>query len=180
MSAGARSCAAEPPTSPDLARVLIVGCGCRGRALAGELAAAGHAVRGTTRDSGRVGEIEAAGAQGVVADPDRLGTIMGQLAGVSVVCWLMASVDADAAGDLHGPRLETLLERLVDTPARGLVYEGAGTVAPELLASGAEAVRTAGQTWQMPITVTAVPPNDHVAWRGEMTGAVTRLLGDGR
>ena len=32
-----------------MARVLIVPCGCRGRALAAELAAAGHAVRGTTR-----------------------------------------------------------------------------------------------------------------------------------
>ena len=32
-----------------MARVLIVGCGGRGQALARELAAAGHAVRGTTR-----------------------------------------------------------------------------------------------------------------------------------
>ena len=33
-----------------MARVLIVPCGCRGRALAARLAAAGHVVRGTTRD----------------------------------------------------------------------------------------------------------------------------------
>ena len=33
-----------------MARVLIVGCGGRGRALARELVAAGHTVRGTTRD----------------------------------------------------------------------------------------------------------------------------------
>ena len=32
-----------------MARVLIVPCGRRGRALAAELVAAGHAVRGTTR-----------------------------------------------------------------------------------------------------------------------------------
>ena len=32
-----------------VARVLIVPCGCRGQALARELRAAGHAVRGTTR-----------------------------------------------------------------------------------------------------------------------------------
>ena len=36
-----------------VARVLIVGCGCRGQALARELRAAGHAVRGTTRDPAR-------------------------------------------------------------------------------------------------------------------------------
>jgi 3-hydroxyisobutyrate dehydrogenase-like beta-hydroxyacid dehydrogenase len=46
-----------------LARVLIVGCGCRGQALARELRAAGHAVRGTTRDAGKVAAIAAAGAE---------------------------------------------------------------------------------------------------------------------
>ena len=108
-----------------MARVLIVGCGCRGQALAGELAGAGHAVRGTTRDPARVAGIEAAGAEGAVADPDRLGTVMAQLAGVSVVCWLMGSVDARSATALHGPRLQTLLERLVDTPCADWCIEGA-------------------------------------------------------
>jgi nucleoside-diphosphate-sugar epimerase len=158
-----------------LARVLIVGCGCRGRALAGELAEAGHAVRGTTRDPAQLAGIEAAGAEGAVADPDRLGTVMAQLAGVSVVCWLMGTVQ-DGAPDLHGPRLRTLLERLVDTPVRGLVYEGAGTVAPELLAEGAEAVRAAGQTWSIPIEVTDEDPSDHAAWLEQMKAAVARLV----
>ena len=155
--------------------MLIVGCGCRGRALGGQLSAAGHAVRGTTRDPGRIEQIEASGVEGVVADPDRLGTIMVQLAGVSVVCWLMGNANAGAA-DLHGPRLRTLLERLVDTPVRGLVYEGAGTVAPELLAGGAEAVRTADRTWHLPVEVTHADPGDHAAWLTQMTAAVDRLL----
>jgi len=47
-----------------VARVLIVGCGCRGQALAGALVAAGHAVRGTTRALARLADIEASGAQG--------------------------------------------------------------------------------------------------------------------
>ena len=38
--------------------MLIVGCGCRGRALAADLIAAGQAVRGTTRDPGRIEQIE--------------------------------------------------------------------------------------------------------------------------
>ena len=159
-----------------MARVLIVGCGCRGQALAGALVDAGHAVRGTTRAPARLTDIEASGAQGVVADPDRLGTIMGQLAGVSVVCWLMGSVDRESAADLHGPRLQTLLERLVDTPVRGLVYEGAGTVDPRLLRSGARLVREAGGTWRMPVAVSAVEPADRGAWLAEMQAAVAELL----
>ena len=44
-----------------VARVLIIGCGGRGQALARELVAAGHAVRGTTRDAGAGRAIAAAG-----------------------------------------------------------------------------------------------------------------------
>jgi nucleoside-diphosphate-sugar epimerase len=159
-----------------VARVLIVGCGCRGRGLARELGAAGHAVRGTTRDPARLEEIEAAGAEAVVADPDRLGTVMRQLAGVSVVCWLMGSVHAGAAADLHGPRLRTLLERLVDTPVRGLVYEAAGSVDPDVLAGGADAVRDAAARWRIPAEVVEEHPSDGEAWRVAMTEAVGRLL----
>ena len=159
-----------------MARVLIVGCGCRGQALAGALVDAGHAVRGTTRDPDRLSDIEASGAQGVVADPDRLGTIMGQLAGVSAVCWLMGSVDGESAADLHGPRLETLLERLVDTPVRGLVYEGVGPVDAELLRSGARLVRDASRIWRMPVAVSAVDAADRNAWLAEMHAAVAELL----
>ena len=159
-----------------MARVLIVGCGCRGRTLARELAGAGHAVRGTTRRPSRVPDIEAAGVEAAVADPDRLGTIVAQLAGVSVVCWLMGTVDADSAADLHGPRLRTLLERLVDTPVRGVVYEAAGSVDPDRLSAGAAAVRQAGATWRMPAEVVEVAPSDPEAWLAAMKAAVGRLL----
>lgn len=156
--------------------MLIVGCGCRGQVLAEALVDAGYAVRGTTRDPARLADIEASRAQGVVADPDRMGTIMGQLAGVSVVCWLMGSVDGESAADLHGPRLETLLERLVDTPVRGLVYEGAGSVDAELLGGGARLVREAGRLWRMPVAVSAVEPAERGPWLAEMQAAVTELL----
>ena len=86
----------------------------------------GHAVRGSSRSADRLGEIEAAGAEAVVADPDRLGTLLPHLEGVSVLVWLLGSVRGEAAETLHGPRLESLLETLVDTPVRGLVYEGPG------------------------------------------------------
>jgi nucleoside-diphosphate-sugar epimerase len=159
-----------------VARILIVGCGCRGRALARELVGAGHAVRGTTRDPARLGEIEASGAEAAVADPDRLATVMQQLAGVTVVCWLMGSVDAGAAADLHGPRLRTLLERLVDTPVRGVVYEAAGSADPDLLAAGAGAVRDATARWRIPAEVIEENPSDRDAWLAAATAAVGRLL----
>jgi len=66
-----------------VARVLIVGCGCRGQALAREIVAAGHAVRGTTRDPARTEAIRVAGAEAYVGDPDRIGTLMDGLAGVN-------------------------------------------------------------------------------------------------
>jgi nucleoside-diphosphate-sugar epimerase len=159
-----------------VARILIVGCGCRGRALAGELLAAGHAVRGTTRDAGRLEAIEATGAEGVVADPDRLGTLMGQLAGVSVICWLMGSAAGEGVADLHGPRLRTMLERLVDTPVRGVVYEAEGTVDADVLAAGGAAVREAAATWRMPVELVEADPADHVGWLRAMTAAVAAVL----
>jgi nucleoside-diphosphate-sugar epimerase len=165
-----------------VARVLIVGCGCRGRALARELRAARHAVRGTTRDPARLAEIEAAGAEAVVADPDRLGTLMRQLQGVSVVCWLMGSAggaageDAATAADVQGPRLRSFLERLVDTPVRGVVYEAAGSAPPRLLESGAAAVRAASVTWSIPAVIVEADPGNHETWLSAMSGAVRRLL----
>jgi 3-hydroxyisobutyrate dehydrogenase-like beta-hydroxyacid dehydrogenase len=158
-----------------MARVLIVGCGCRGRSLAAALLADGHAVRGTTRGAG-LAEIDAAGAEAVLADPDRLGTVMAQLAGVTAACWLMGSATGETAADLHGPRLETLLERLVDTPVRGIVYEAAGSVDPGLLAGGAAAVREAAGRWRMGAEVVEADPADRAAWLAGMKAAVERLL----
>jgi nucleoside-diphosphate-sugar epimerase len=159
-----------------MARVLIVGCGCRGRSLAGALLADGYAVRGTTRSEAGLAAIEAAGAQAVVADPDRLGTLMVQLSDVTAVCWLLGSAEDGNAADLHGPRLGTLLERLVDTPVRGFVYEAAGGVDGGVLADGAAAVRAAAERWRIPAEVVDAEPGDHAAWLSEMRAAVGRLL----
>lgn len=158
-----------------MARVLIVGCGCRGRALAAALAEDGHAVRGTTRDPARLSEIEAAGVEGVVADPDVLGTLLPALEGVSALCWLMGGADGNAE-DLHGPRLESLLHKLVDTPVRGVVYEGAGTVPAPLLEQGAMIVRTAAATHGMPAEIVEADPSAHEQWVAEMRAAVGRVL----
>lgn len=158
--------------------MLIVGCGCRGRRLARDLIGEGHSVRGTSRDPARLGEIEAVGAEAQVADPDRLGTLLPLLQGVSAVCWLMgsASASADAVGALHEPRLRSLQEKLVDSPARGLVYEAAGTVDSELLAAGATLVRELGKTFRMPVEVVEEQPGDLDAWAAAMGAAVAAVL----
>ena len=114
--------------------------------------------------------------EAVEADPDRLGTLMTQLAGVTVVCWLLGSAEGDNVAELHGPRLETLLERLVDTPVRGIVYEGAGSVDAELLQSGAAAVLRAAERWRMPAQVVEPDPAKRDAWLAAMRAAVGRLL----
>src|SRR5262245_63074376 len=97
--------AGESTLARRMARVLIVGCGCRGQALARSLTAEGHAVRGTTRDPDRLAAIEATGAEAVLGDPDRIGTLLYAFDGVTIVCWLMGDV-ADTA--LHTTRLEML------------------------------------------------------------------------
>jgi len=99
--------------------------------------AEGHAVRGTSRDSSHVPALEAAGVEAFVGDPDRVGTIVPALQQVSVACLLLGSAvgDPDRIAALHGPRLEMLLEKMIDTTVRGIVYEAGGTAAVTLLAS---------------------------------------------
>jgi hypothetical protein len=133
-----------------------------------------HAIRGTTRSPERVGELETAGIDGVVADPDRLATLVPALSGVTVVCWLMGS--ASSSPDVHGARLQTLMEHLVDTPVRGLVYEAAGTVSPTHLATGAQIVRDASRVWHIPAEVVNADPTEHEEWLEAMREAVERLL----
>jgi len=155
-----------------VARILIVGCGCRGLALARALP--DHAVRGTTRSAERLVELQTAGIEGVVADPDRLGTLVRALDGVTVVCWLMGS--AVESPGVHGERLQTLLEHLVDTPVRGFVYEGAGAVEAAVLSHGAQLVREASETWRIRVEVVSADPSAHEAWLGAMKEAIGRTL----
>ena len=152
-----------------MARVLIVGCGCRGQALARELVAAGHAVRGTTRSPERTEAIAAAGAEPYVGDPDRIATLMEAIAGTTIVCWLLGTADAEA---LHGPRLRMLFEKIVDTPVRGVVYEPGGPAREE----GLRVAGAARETWQIPLEVLETDPGEHDAWLAAATAAVQRLL----
>ena len=140
-----------------MARALIVGCGCRGRQLGAELTARGWQVRGTSRAQDGLDQIRAAGLEPAPADPDRPGTIFELCGDVAVVIWLLGSAtgERDAVAAVHGSRLERLLEKLVDTPVRGFVYEAAGSVDPAVTAEGAEIVERAGETWHVPVALIA-------------------------
>ncbi len=162
-----------------MARVLIVGCGCRGQSLARALRAQGHAVRGTTREQAGVAAIEAAGAEAWVGDPDRIATISYALDGVTILCWLMGSASGsdEQLAALHGSRLKMLLERTIDTTVRGLVYEAAGSVDGALLAQGAETVRAACTYSEIPhALLTGDPAASHDAWLAAALGCVDELL----
>jgi uncharacterized protein YbjT (DUF2867 family) len=159
-----------------VARVLIVGCGCRGQALARLLVTDGHAVRGTTRDPSRTVGIASAGAEPYVGDPDRIGTLMDALAGVTILCWLMGTATGENATALHDGRLRMLWEKLVDTPVRGVVHEAAGPLPPELLARGRAVAETAHATWRIPLAVLEADPADRAAWLSAANDAVATLL----
>jgi uncharacterized protein YbjT (DUF2867 family) len=130
-----------------LARALIVGCGCRGRELGKSLLAEGWAVRGTTREEASFGAIEATGIEPALADPDRPGTILELVNDVAVLVLLLGNVTGseEELAALHGSRLERLMERLVETPVRGVLYEG--------VEAGEEIVMAAGRTWRIPVAI---------------------------
>jgi uncharacterized protein YbjT (DUF2867 family) len=165
-----------------MARVLIVGCGCRGRELARGLLADGHAVRGTTREPARAAEIAAIGAEAWIGDPARLATLSRALEAVTVVCWLLASARGgpDGIAALHQERLRSYLREMVDTTVRGFVYEAAGTAEPQLLSRGRAIVEEATAAWEIPAVVLEADPADVTAWVGAGREAVRALLANRR
>ena len=135
-------------------------------------------MRGTSRSAEGLAGIEAAGIEAAHADPDRVGTVLELVGDVAVVLHLLgsASGEEEAVAAIHGPRLETLMERLVDTPVRGFVYEATGTVDAGLLAAGAETVRTASRTWRIPIEVADAAPDNPADWEMSMRDLALELV----
>jgi nucleoside-diphosphate-sugar epimerase len=161
-----------------MARILIVGCGCRGSGLAEELVSAGHAVRGSTRHDAGLARIEALGAEAVVADPGRLATLTPQLEGVTLLCWLMGTAEGppEAVAAVNGPRLESMLDAIVDTPVRGVVYEAAGSVEAGVLREGAAIVGRAAARHRMPVATISAEVGDYAAWVSDARAAVEGVL----
>jgi uncharacterized protein YbjT (DUF2867 family) len=160
-----------------LARALIVGCGCHGRELAAELAGLGWQIRGTSRRPDELEAIEAAGFEPAVADPDRAGTVLELCGDVGAVVWLLGSANGehDAVSAIHGPRLQSLLEKLVDSPVRGFAYEAAGSVDGGILDEGAAIVERAGERWRIPVTLLREQRSE-TGWAVRSAAAAAALL----
>jgi uncharacterized protein YbjT (DUF2867 family) len=156
----------------------MVGGGCRGLDLARALAAEGHAVRAVTRRPDARAAIEAAGAECFIGDPDVIGTLRYALDNVTILLWLLGTARGpeDKVAALHGSRLRMMLEKTTDTTVRGVVYEAAGTVSREHLATGAEEVRRAQSLNEIPYALVTADPRDREAWLADARAAIDVLL----
>jgi uncharacterized protein YbjT (DUF2867 family) len=164
-----------------LARCLIIGCGCGGRALARSLLADGHAVRGSTRKPACLEQIADAGAEAYLGDPDRVATLVPALEHVTVACVLLGSASGspEQIEALHGTRLQMLLGKLLDTTIRGVVYEAAGSVGSKILLAGAGRVRATCEGSSIPYALIRVDRSDHALWLQAARDAVAALLRTG-
>jgi threonine dehydrogenase-like Zn-dependent dehydrogenase len=160
-------------------RVLLIGGGCRGLALTQALVADGHAVRAVTRSEARRAAIEAAGAECWIGDPDVVGTLRYALESVTILVWALgtATGPTDAVRALHGPRLEMMLSKSIDTTVRGIVYEASGTVPPEVLQAGVAELRRACELNEIPHEALTADPADASAWAIAARASIDRLLG---
>jgi hypothetical protein len=146
----------------------MVGGGCRGLALARSLVAEGHAVRAVTRDESKRSLIEGAGCECWIGDPDRIGTLRYALDNATVLLWLLGTVDVP---ELHGSRLEMMLERTVDTTVRGVLYEGR---------AGEAVVQAAHDRHGIPIAFLDTDRADEDAWVAAARSEIDALLAIGR
>jgi 3-hydroxyisobutyrate dehydrogenase-like beta-hydroxyacid dehydrogenase len=153
-----------------VARALIVGCGCLGTELGRALANEGWAVRGTSRTQEGAARIDAADIEGVVADPDRVGTVLEHVGDVAVVVWALGAASGPSAEAVNGPRLESMLGHLVDTPVRGFVLDAPGSPEAEALATAAS------ETWRLPVRVISAD-REGGPWVEEARAAVSGLIG---
>ena len=159
-----------------MARLLVVGGGCRALSLAAELREEGHAVRAATRSEARRAQIEAVGAECVIADPDRIGSLRYALDNVTLLLWLLGTAQGANVGDLHGSRWAMMLEKTIDTTVRGVVYEAAGTAGADVLAQGRRTGERLAAYNEIPLRAVVADPADRALWLGSMRAAIESLL----
>ncbi len=151
-----------------MARVLIVGGGCRGRRLARELVGEGHAVRVSTRAEAGRAAIEASGRR----VPDRHARPPGHAPRGSrwrddrlLAAGSRPGESREQVRALHGSRLQFFLGQVIDTTVRGFVYETASASLPgEVLAEGERIVRAATSRNAIPVAFVRANPHDVDAW----------------
>jgi hypothetical protein len=146
-------------------RALLVGGGRPGLALTRALTRDGHAVRFVTRHEAFRPEIEAAGGECYLGDPDRVGSLRYALDNVTVLLWLLGRAPE---GELHGSRLTMMMERTIDTTVRGIVYEGTD--------DGAIVVQTMASYNEIPHAILTVGRDDEDAWVAAVLEAIDGVL----
>jgi hypothetical protein len=153
-----------------VARVLILGGGCRGRQLAAGVLEQGHAVRIVTRSEPGRAAIEAVGAECFVGDPNRLATLRGVLEGVTVACWLLATATGSPAQlrELSVSRLPAFLGTAIDSTMRGFLFE-----AP---AQAARLVRDLAARNALDAVPLTVDPRDTGHWLAQARAALAAYL----
>jgi NAD(P)-dependent dehydrogenase (short-subunit alcohol dehydrogenase family) len=162
-------------------RVLLVGSSARGLAFARRLVADGHAVRAVTRTEARRAEIEAAGCECFIGDPDRIGTLRYGLENVTILVWALGCAtgpDEEKIEALHGSRLKMMLEKTTDTTVRGVLYEATGTLPEAVLAKGVEEVLWANKANEIPYALLEADGIDPEAWAQQALDTMATLLGD--
>jgi hypothetical protein len=155
----------------------MVGGGARGLELARTLVDDGHAVRAVTRAESRRAEIEGAGCECWIGDPDRIGTLRYALENVTVLMWLLGTASGGDVAALHGTRLRMMLEKTTDTTVRGVVYENAGTVGADVLGAGVAEIEFANRTNEIPFRLlTADPCGPRAEWLAGAHACIESLL----
>lgn len=139
----------------------------------------GWSVRGTSRLPEGLAAIAGAGIEPVRADPDRVGSIVRLLGDITVLAWLPGGAIEDAAvlATVNGERLGSLLEKLVDTPVRGLVYEARSGLDGGASDPGAALVADAGQRWRIPTRIVDADRADPSRWAAAVADAIEGVLG---
>jgi hypothetical protein len=162
-----------------VARLLIIGGGCRGLRLAEDAGREGHAVRIVTRTEDRRARIEKTGAECWIGDPNRLGTLRGVLGGVTIACWLLSGATGpeEQLLALHSDRLRAFLESAIDSTVRGLLYEAAGSSMPVVtLAEGERIAQEIAHRNSIPLIVLHADPADFPRWLEQARGALSSML----
>jgi hypothetical protein len=161
-----------------VARILLVGGGCRARSLARTLLDDGHAVRITTRSESGRAAIEAIGAECWIGTPDRIASLRYALENVTIAGWLLGTARGTDVelGELHGSRLAFFCSQTIDTTVRGLLYEAAGCVAAGVLAAGADLIAAKAAYNEIPLRILDADPADLEGWLAQAREAIATLL----
>lgn len=115
----------------------------------------------------------------MLADPDRVATLIEALDHVTVVCILLASAEGppERLRALHETRLEMLLTKLIDTTVRGVVYEARGTVGADVLTGGIRRIEAFAERSHARTVLLEAEPGGASDWVVSALDAVDHAVG---